>query len=165
MRRVVIMGPPGSGKSSFARRLGDRLDLPVFHLDQAFWRPGWVEAPPDVFRAEVERMAALPAWIIEGNYKGTALEARLARADTFVYLDVPSWLSLTRILGRIALTYGRVRPDLAPDCPERLDVAFLRFAWAWNRRSRAGGLALAASFPGRAVVLAGRQPRDAADRL
>lgn len=165
MQRVIVMGPPGSGKSTVARRLGDRLGLPVFHLDQAFWRPGWIEAPAEAFRAEVERLAALPAWIIEGNYNGTALEARLARADTLVYLDVPSWLSVVRILRRIALTHGRVRPDLAPNCPERLDLAFLRFVWAWNGKGRARGLALAAAFPGRAIVLAGRQPRDVADRL
>ena len=43
MQRIVVMGPPGSGKSTLARRLGARHGLPVFHLDQAYWRPGWVE--------------------------------------------------------------------------------------------------------------------------
>jgi len=54
-----------------ARQLGARFGLPVFHLDQAWWRPGWIEAPPQAFRAEVERIAALPEWVIDGNFTVT----------------------------------------------------------------------------------------------
>lgn len=92
MRRVLVMGPPGSGKSTFARGLGAARGLPVMHLDQAYWRPGWIEAPPEAFREAIEGMAAGPAWIIEGNYTSLALALapRLAAADTVVVLDVPS---------------------------------------------------------------------------
>ena len=55
LQRVVVMGPPGSGKSTLARSLGARFGLPIFHLDQIYWRPGWIEAPATVFGAEVER--------------------------------------------------------------------------------------------------------------
>jgi len=55
LQRVVVMGPPGSGKSTLARSLGARFGLPVFHLDQIYWCPGWIEAPATVFGAEVER--------------------------------------------------------------------------------------------------------------
>lgn len=153
MQRVVVMGPPGSGKSTLARHLGARHGLPVFHLDQAYWRPGWVEAPPDAFKAEVERIAALPAWVVDGNYADT-LAPRFATADTAVYLDVPPWRSVLRIARRTLRGYGRVRPDAAPGCPERLDPAFLRFAWTWNRIRRARTLALVEGFGGRKVVIA-----------
>lgn len=123
MRRILVMGPPGSGKSTVARRLGAQHGLPIFHLDQAFWQPGWIETPADDFRAEVERIAALPAWVIDGNYTGSTLEPRFRTADTIVYLDVPSWLCVLRILWRTASSYGRVRADSAPGCPERLDWA------------------------------------------
>lgn len=157
MQRVIILGPPGSGKSTLARALGARHGLPVFHLDQLFHRPGWRPAPEDEFRAEVERVAALPAWVIDGNYKGT-IASRLARADTLIYLDMPSWLTMARILRRIATGYGRVRADSAPGCPERLDWAFLRFAWDWNRLGRARTYVLVEAFRGRAIVLRG--PRE-----
>jgi adenylate kinase family enzyme len=147
MRRIVVMGPPGSGKSTLARRLGARHGLPVFHLDQAYWQPGWVAAPPAVFLAEVERLAALPAWVIEGNYADT-IAPRFARADAVVYLDVPAWRCLLRIARRTAASYGRVRADAAPGCEERLDPAFLRFAWSWNRIRRTRSLALVAGFAG-----------------
>lgn len=155
MQRVLVMGPPGSGKSTLACRLGAARGLPVLHLDQAYWRPGWVEAPPAAFRAEVERFTAGPAWIIDGNYTPLALAPRLAAADTAIVLDVPSWLATARVLRRALGHRGRVRPDMAPGCPERLDPAFLRYTWSWNRRGRARTLALLAGFPGRIVVLKG----------
>ena len=152
MQRIIVMGPPGSGKSTLARCLGARHGLPVFHLDQAWWRPGWVEAPPGEFRAEVERIAALPAWVIDGNYTGT-LAPRLLAADTLIYLDAPRWLCLFRILRRTLASHGQVRPDLAPGCPERLDPAFLRFAWSWNGVRRQRTFAVVEGFAGRKAVL------------
>ena len=152
MQRIVVMGPPGSGKSTLARRLGAQFGLPVFHLDQAYWRPGWTETPPDAFRAEVERLAALPAWIIEGNYTST-ISPRLAAADALIYLDAPTWLCLFRILRRTTSGLGQVRPDAAPGCPERWDWAFLRDVWTWNRLRRARNLALVDGFAGRKAVV------------
>ena len=79
----MVMGPPGAGKSTLARQLGAFFGLPVFHLDQVWWRPGWIEAPPDAFRADVERIAALPAWVIDGNFTATIVP-RLCAADTLI---------------------------------------------------------------------------------
>ena len=152
MRRVVVMGPPGSGKSTLARRIGARYGLPVFHLDQAYWQPGWVETPAAQFHAEVARLAALPAWVIDGNYVAT-IGPRFQVADTVVYLNVPSWLSVLRVAGRALFLLGRVRRDSALGCPERLDIGFLRYAWTWNRIRRARNLHVVAGFAGRQVVL------------
>jgi adenylate kinase family enzyme len=156
MRRILVLGPPGSGKSTLARRLGATLGLPVFHLDQAYHQPGWTPVAPKAFRAEVERIAALPAWVIDGNYTDT-VAPRLGAADTLIYLDLPAWVSLLRVLRRIVTSYGRVRPDSAAGCPERLDMAFLRFVWSWNRRRRSRNLALVAGFAGAKIVLRGRR--------
>ncbi len=152
MQRVIVMGPPGSGKSTLARQIGRQYGVPVFHLDQAYWQPGWVETPPPAFRAEVARLAALPAWVIDGNFIDT-LGPRAERADTMIYLDLPTWRCMVRIIGRTVLHYGRVRPDAAPGCPERVDWAFLRFAWSWNRKRRMRNLALVEAFAGRKIVL------------
>ena len=164
MRRVIIMGPPGSGKSTLARRLGSLHDLPVFHLDHAFWRPGWSPAPPKEFLAEVERIAGLPAWVTDGNY-GAALAPRLARADTVVFLDLPPRVYLPRVLRRtlVGAVVGRTQ---APGCRERLDAAFLRYAFAWRRERRDRDLALLDGFRG--TLLVPRTDADArrvADRL
>ena len=163
MQRVIILGSPGSGKSTLARRLGAEHGLPVFHLDQAFHRPGWRPAPEEEFHAEVERIAALPAWVVDGNYKGV-MASRFARADTLIYLDLSSWVTMPRLVRRIAGSYGRVRPDSAPGCPERIDLAFLRYARNWNRLQRARTYALVERFQGRAIVLRGRREQMRFDR-
>jgi adenylate kinase family enzyme len=154
MQRIVVMGPPGSGKSTLARRLGARFGLPVFHLDQVWWRPGWIETPPEAFAAEVERIAAMPAWVIDGNFTST-IACRFRRADTVIYLDVPSRLSMFRVVRRILWGYGRVRPDMTEGCPEKIDLPFLLFTWRWNRGHRAKNLALVDGFGGTKIVLRG----------
>ncbi|MEH3118681.1 MAG: hypothetical protein PGN25_14100 [Methylorubrum populi] len=143
-RRVVILGPPGSGKSTLARRLGARHG----------WRPGWVEAEPAAFRAEVERIVAFPAWVVDGNYTDT-IAPRFARADTVIYLDMPAWLCTARVLRRTLSSLRRVRPEGPEGCPEQLTFEFLRYTATWNRIRRARNLALVERFPGRRVVLRG----------
>ncbi len=154
-RRIVILGPPASGKSTLARQLGARHGLPVFHLDRAYWRPGWVEADSESFRAEVERIAALPAWVIDGNYTDT-IAPRFARADTVIYLDMPAWRCTVRMLRRTLSSLGRVRPEGPEGCPEQLTFEFLSDTANWNRIRRTRSLALVESFPGRRIVL--REP-------
>jgi len=153
-RRVVILGPPGSGKSTLARDLGARHGLPVFHLDRAYWHPGWVEAEPAAFRAEVERIAALPAWVVDGNYIDT-IAPRFAAADTVIYLDMPAWRCTARMLRRTLSSLGQVRPDGPEGCPEQLTFEFLQYTARWNRIRRTRSLALVESFAGRRVVLRG----------
>jgi len=152
MRRIVVMGPPGSGKSTLARRVGARLGLPVFHLDQVYWRPGWVEAPPDEFRAEVARIAALPEWVIDGNYIDT-IGPRFAAADAVIYLDIGPILSVARILRRSLFSFGQVRRDMAQGCPEQFDPGFITFAWTFNRLRQKRNLTLVHSFPGPRTVV------------
>jgi adenylate kinase family enzyme len=161
MRRIMVMGPPGAGKSTLSRQLGAQFGLPVFHLDQVWWRPGWIEAPPDEFRADVERIAALPEWVIDGNFTIT-IECRLRAADTLIYLDCPTWLSLLRVIRRTIRGYGRIRPDMAAGCPEQTDLKFLRFVWSYNRNRRARNLALVESFAGQKIILTAR---DDVERL
>ena len=104
MRRIVVTGARGSGKSSFALELGRILDIRVFHLDSLFWRPGWIPCSPEERRSVLADIVRKEKWIIEGHadYKcanGT-YEIRLATADTVVFLDLPQWLCLWRILKR-----------------------------------------------------------------
>lgn len=84
------------------------------------------------------------------------IASRFSAADLVVYLDMPTWLTTLRIFKRILGSYGRVRPDAAPGCPERLNGPFLLFAWKWNRLRRSRILALLGTFPGRTLILRGR---------
>jgi len=121
MRKILVIGSGGAGKSTFAQRLGDVLNLKVIHLDSLYWSPGWVEMPKDKWRTIVEELVKRDSWIIDGNYGGT-LDSRLAACDGVIFLDVPRLICLRRVLKRVALYRKESRPDMAAGCPERLKV-------------------------------------------
>lgn len=133
MRRVMVIGSGGSGKSTFARRLGEILGIEVVHLDREHWQPGWVEPPKQIWRSRVEQLTRGDTWIIDGNYSGT-LDVRLAACDMVVFLDLARTVCLWRVLKRALTLRGRTRPDMAEGCVEKLDLSFL--AWVWNYPSR-----------------------------
>ena len=135
MRRVLVIGISGAGKSTFARALAARTALPLIHLDREFWRPGWRITPRDLWRAKVAELVAKDAWIMDGSYDAS-LDLRLPRADTVVWFDYPAYVCLLRAVRRVVTTYGRVRPDLAEGCPERFDWEFLRYIWEFNAKQR-----------------------------
>jgi adenylate kinase family enzyme len=135
MQRVMVIGIPGAGKSTFARALAPRLGLPLIHLDKEFWRPGWKVTPRLQWWTRVSELAAGDRWLMEGNY-ASSLHLRLPRADAVLWFDYPTLKCLRRVLWRILSTYGQVRPDMAPGCPERLDREFLRYVWRFNRLER-----------------------------
>jgi adenylate kinase family enzyme len=156
VRRVVILGPGGAGKSTLARRLGACTGLPVVHLDEHFWHPGWVETPRDEWRVRQRELFAGDTWIADGNYNGT-LEERLPRADTVVLLDFPAWRTVPRALRRSIGHRGEALQ--AEGCPERVDMQFLRWVANYRRRSRPRVLAAIAEHAPDARLLVLRNPR------
>jgi len=134
MHRVMIIGQPGSGKSTFAQEFGEITHLPVFHIDHIHWQSGWVERPgpeKDKLCAEVH---ARDKWVFEGGRSSTWPE-RLERADTLIWLDLPLGLRAWRVFWRTLRYLGRTRPDLPDGCPERFDWEFTR--WIWDTRHSA----------------------------
>lgn len=154
MQRVIIIGPCGSGKSTLARELAPQLGLPLVHMDQLGWQPGWVETPDDELRARLAEAVAGERWLIEGNY-GSTIAQRLERADTVIYLDFPIRLCLWRLLRRVWTTRGRVRPDMAKGCPERFDAAFFWYVAKWNYGPRPRTEAKLAGYGGTLIRLRG----------
>jgi adenylate kinase family enzyme len=133
MKKVLVIGSGGSGKSTFATRLGELLGIEVIHLDQFYWRPGWVETPKSEWLKTVERLVRKDSWIIDGNYSGS-LEMRLAACDTVIFLDIARSVCIWRLLKRVVRYRKKSRPDMAEGCTERFNLEFVR--WVWNYSSR-----------------------------
>ncbi len=135
MKRVIIIGCGGAGKSTLAQKLGQKTGLPVVHLDKLYWKPGWVERTPEEFDPIIRAEMAKEAWIMDGNFNRTMPE-RLERCDTVIYLDFSRLACLLGVLKRVITTHGTVRPDMGEGCPERIDPDFLKWVWNFNKNKR-----------------------------
>ena len=121
MKKVLIIGCPGAGKSTFGKRLADKTGLPLYHLDMIWHKPDKTNISTDEFDSRLTEITLRDEWIIDGNYQRT-LEMRLNRCDTVFLLDFPLEVCLAGIKSRI----GTVREDLP--CKEtELDKSFEEF--------------------------------------
>lgn len=135
MDRVLVIGCPAAGKSTFSAALGERTKLPVVHLDRIYWRAGWVNVTNEEFDTLLERELIKPRYIIDGNYDRT-LERRLEFCDTVIYLDYSRALCFSSAIARYLRNIGKTRPDMPKGCPEGLDLEFLRYIWRFNKNHR-----------------------------
>jgi adenylate kinase family enzyme len=92
VRRVVVIGNSGGGKSTLARRLGPGLNCPCVDIDTLLWRPGWQLTPPETYNAEHARLIAGDQWIIDGLGRQESIPERLSRATDIVLVDMPLWM-------------------------------------------------------------------------
>jgi adenylate kinase family enzyme len=129
LKKIIIIGSGGAGKSTLALRLGELLNLPVYHLDRLFWKPGWVEADRDEFRAAMIQIMGKDEWIIDGNFDST-LPLRLQYCDTVIMLDYSRLTCFTGYFKRYVKYKGITRPSMTEGCDEKLDLSYLK--WLWN---------------------------------
>jgi adenylate kinase family enzyme len=142
VKRVVILGRGGAGKSTLAGRLGAITGLPVIELDQHFWRPGLEATPPEQWAAVQRDLIRDDAWIMDGDLgPHDVLDVRLAEADTVILLDFSFWRCAWRALRR-----SRERAD------------FWLWLWSWRRRSRPLLLAAITDHAGKADLYVLRDP-------
>ena len=147
MERIVIIGCGGAGKSTLARQLGEKLRIPVVHLDKLFWKPGWVSISRDEFDVLHRDALSGERWIIDGNFAST-MEMRLAACDTVFFLDY----SLEVCLSGIADRRGKPRPDM-PWIGLEEDEVFLAYIRNYNEESRPQVLELLAKYPDKQVIV------------
>jgi adenylate kinase family enzyme len=95
-----VIGPTGSGKTTFSRALAEKLGVPHVELDALHWRSGWVMAPPEDIRARVAEALTGDGWVIDGNYGGTLGTTVFDEADEIVWLDLPFSTTFPRVLRR-----------------------------------------------------------------
>ena len=151
--RILVIGCAGSGKTTLTYQLHEKLGIPVIHLDKFFWSDNWKAPEHQQWEKEVERLAQNPEWIMDGNYT-TSLPLRLDNATSVIYLDVPRWKCLIRVIfRRFRWLHNKKRQDMAAGCKEHLNWRFYRWVWDYPKRSRGKTLAMLACFKGPVYVL------------
>ncbi len=130
MKRVLVIGCPGSGKSCFARRLHEAVNLPLIHLDNLYWKEDRTNVPKEQFISSLKHRLDMDEWIIDGNYMST-MELRLKRCDTVFFFDLPTQQCIDGISNRV----GKSRSDI-PWIEAELDSEFLEFVKSFNETTR-----------------------------
>lgn len=131
MKKVIVIGCPGSGKSTFSRQLHEKTGIPLHHLDMMFWNADRTTVEKSIFLARLQDAMEQEEWIIDGNY-GSTIEKRLQACDTAFFLDYPVEVCLEGIRAR----RGKPRSDMPWFETDEEDAEFVEFIKNYNSESR-----------------------------
>ena len=156
MNKIIVIGCPGSGKSTFSRALHNRTGIPLYHLDMMFWNADRTTVERRVFLDRLSAVLEKDSWIIDGNY-GSTMEIRLAACDTVIFLDYPTDVCLDGVRAR----RGKPRSDM-PWTETEEDAEFTEFIKSFDQRKRPQVLELLEKYNDKnIIVFTGREQADA----
>ena len=121
MKKVIVIGCPGSGKSTVSRALHNKTGIPLYHLDMMYWNANKTTVEKSVFLERLSAVLEKDEWIIDGNY-GSTMELRMLACDTVIFLDYPLEICLDGIKER----RGKPRSDM-PWIETEEDAEFIEF--------------------------------------
>lgn len=147
MKKVIIIGCPGAGKSTFARKLSEVTGLPLVHLDMLYWNEDKTHINRNELIEKVSRVMAGNAWIIDGNYLST-LEMRLQCCDTVFFLDIPAQECLRGIEER----RGKARADM-PWIESETDEVLVAFVKSYSVESKPKVMAMLEKYEDKQVFV------------
>lgn len=129
-KRIALVGPVASGKSTLAAAIAAHTELPHLDLDELFWGPRWTPVGPELFHTRVRDALAADIWIADGNYGGEVGETLLARAELVIWLDLPLRICLPRLIHR-SLRRASTRQELFAGNRETFSHLLARDSILW----------------------------------
>jgi adenylate kinase family enzyme len=100
MKRIVVIGTTGSGKTTLAKNLAAKLEFVHIDLDDLHWLPDWQERPSDDFRRLLTESIRAEKWVVAGNYSSKSQDITWPQADTLIWIDLPFWPNFRQLLRR-----------------------------------------------------------------
>lgn len=131
MKKIIVIGCPGSGKSTFSKALHKITGIPLFHLDMMFWNTNKTTVEKSVFLERLSKALEKSEWIIDGNYSST-MELRIQECDTVIFLDYPLNVCLNGVKER----RGKARSDMPWVESDEEDAEFIEFIKNYNSKNR-----------------------------
>ena len=150
MKKAIVIGNCGAGKSYFSKKLAEKTGLPLVHLDVLNWRENWKSVSKDEFDRLLEAELEKEEWIIDGNYTRT-IEHRMEKCDTVFWFDFSTLRSFLGVTER--LIKREKRDDIGGNNAERFDIGFYRFVLTYNRKYRKNTLDIIARHPDVDVIV------------
>jgi len=148
MKKIIVIGCPGSGKSTFSKVLHDITDIPLYHLDMLYWNANKTTVDKVVFLERLSNVLHKSEWIIDGNYAST-MELRLRACDTVIFLDYPLDVCLAGIRER----RGIPRADMPWTEVDEVDVEFIEFIKNYDSQSKPKVLELLNKYPNKDIYI------------
>lgn len=149
MKKIIVIGCPGSGKSTFSRKLHEVTKIPLFHLDMMYWNADRTTVDKSTFLEQLTNTIQLAEWIIDGNY-GATMELRLQACDTAIFLDYPLAVCLDGIKKR----KGKVRSDMPWfENNDEEDAEFMEFIKNYNFHNRPKVMELLAKYSNKDIYI------------
>ncbi len=156
MQKIIVIGCPGSGKSTFARALRDKTGIPLYHLDMMYWNADKTTVEKSIFLKRLSAVLEKDEWIIDGNY-GSTMEQRMAACDTVIFLDYPLDVCLDGIKER----RGKPRSDM-PWIETEEDAEFIEFIKNFNEQQKPKVFELLKKYSDKnIIILESREQADA----
>ena len=156
MKKVIVIGCPGSGKSTVSRALHNKTGIPLYHLDMMYWNADETTVEKSVFLERLSAVLEKDEWIIDGNY-GSTMELRMAACDTVIFLDYPLDVCLDGIKER----RGKPRSDM-PWIETEEDAEFIEFIKNYNEQQKPKVLELLKKYGDKnIIVFKSREQADA----
>ena len=156
MKKVIVIGCPGSGKSTVSRTLHNKTGIPLYHLDMMYWNADKTTVEKSVFLERLSDVLEKDEWIIDGNYSST-MKLRMAACDTVIFLDYPLDVCLDGIRER----RGKSRSDM-PWIETEEDSEFIEFIKNYNEQQKPKVLELLKKYSDKnIIILESREQADA----
>ena len=147
MKKIIVIGCPGSGKSTVSRALHNKTGIPLYHLDMMYWNADKTTVKKSLFRERLSVVLEKDEWIIDGNY-GSTMELRMAACDTVIFLDYP----LDVCLGGIKERRGKPRSDM-PWIETEEDAEFIEFIKSYSEQQKPKVLELLEKYSDKNIVI------------